>query len=745
MLPHKPPIDDNESAYTLESVNPIANSTHSRQDDNGITSAINFGPSTNYRPTPSYAQSQYETVVRRQRVRSDSNPLKIPHRVLYPSVRQQHPYLNVNEGEQSSGQTTPSIGGQQDRFASVTETTSRRTFQEFQTAPWGSMSFETITEEQLKQARLVRNDRRKQQGEGSLGPWLASGVAGVAVAGSPLYAFPAVVKVAGIYSPISLLVATLLLTLWRPIMVELGHVIPLDGGNYVYLINSCSKTVAIIGAVLTLLDDVCTSIVSAGTAASYIAAEIGKAGSSATDIGLTIALLLTLTVVGLLGIKGSAETMTSILMFHLLTVAIVVISAAVRWGQQGNAIIAANWDDSAPGSPATIAKQVFLGVCVAFLGVTGIESAPDYRASVREGAYPIVVRSLQWIAIVINAPLMLVTFGVLPLSDILDNQSVVSTVANVSAGSWLRVWTAIDSVLILSATILTGVVSSNALVGRMASDNILPSLFLKRLPRTGSPYVALGFFAVVSLVIYASTSCNLVTMSNIFAIVFLSIMLLFPVTCVLLSYNRPRLPRLSRTSLSLNFVVLALSLTLILGNIVVSPIIVAYLTAYTAVLTVVTLCVCRRSKVLEIVYWITEQSQWMRSKKQLQRKLAHWVKQTRTSVIVLFVDGDEIHRLHDMLVYVRENEETDLVKVVHCYPAIETIPSELEANCKLLDEALPSITVDLILLQAEFSPRIVDAYTHKLGIDASKCFIGSLSPQSRYNLSEFAGVRVIAA
>jgi hypothetical protein len=36
-------------------------------------------------------------------------------------------------------------------------------------------------------------------------------------------------------SPISLLVATLLLSLWRPIMEELASAISVDGANYSYL------------------------------------------------------------------------------------------------------------------------------------------------------------------------------------------------------------------------------------------------------------------------------------------------------------------------------------------------------------------------------------------------------------------------------------------------------------------------------------------------------------------------------
>jgi hypothetical protein len=55
---------------------------------------------------------------------------------------------------------------------------------------------------------------------------------------------------------------------------------------------------------------------------------------------------------------------------------------------------------------------------------------------------------------------MLVTFAVLPMSQVMGNPSVLSSVANQAAGGWLRIWVSVDAVLILSATILTGELSS---------------------------------------------------------------------------------------------------------------------------------------------------------------------------------------------------------------------------------------------------------------------------------------------
>lgn len=86
------------------------------------------------------------------------------------------------------------------------------------------------------------------------------------------------------------------------------------------------------------------------------------------------------------------------------------------------------------------------------------ETAPDYATSLRPAphVYPTVLRSLQLIAIFINAPLLLCTFAVLPLDEILGVPSVLSAVGRTSAGRWLEVWVTVDAVLILAATVLAG-------------------------------------------------------------------------------------------------------------------------------------------------------------------------------------------------------------------------------------------------------------------------------------------------
>ncbi|SGZ01980.1 BQ5605_C033g11178 [Microbotryum silenes-dioicae] len=676
--------------------------------------------------TPSYMHSQYETIVRRQRARTGKGELKLPPRYL------RQPGLGAQSTHHPADPDLAHLPGEATEHAP-------KVIREFDFVGWGQVEFLEITNDETEQARKQRSAQMDRDGESSLGKWSASGVAGVAVAGSPLYAFPTLVGVASIYSPISLLIATLLLSVWRPIMIELASAFPIDGSNYIYMLNSSTtKTFAIVACALTLLDDVCTAVVGAATGAAYIPVEWNVPW-------MTVILIIAVTLIALSGVKGSAEVTTAILIFHLLTLAMLALFGIVHWAKEGNGVLRSNWIEHQAVGAGQVVKQIFLGVCVAFLGVTGFETAPDYISSVRKGCYPTVLTSLQVIAVWINAPLMLITLAVLPFDDILGVDSVLKSVATRASGRWLSLWISIDAVLILGATVLSGIVSADALLCRIAEDGLFPRFLLLRLPRTGAPWVALNFFCIGCLVVYASTGASLSILSGIFAIVFLSIMALYPIASLLASYHRPYLPRKPRASLWLNLLALSLTLTFVGGNLYIAPGTNSIFFAYATVLILGLVVLSKRSRGMKVVWWVVDQTGWTK-KWGWDKSVVRWMKRLRTGPVLLFVSTDEVNKLFDMVSYIRSNEETSHVKLVYCYLSIHSIPSELEANYKILDESFPSITIDLLLVQGNFSPELVDALVIRTGVESlSRCFVGCFTERSKAGWEAFGGVRIIAA
>jgi hypothetical protein len=126
-----------------------------------------------------------------------------------------------------------------------------------------------------------------------------------------------------------------------------------------------------------------------------------------------------------------------------------------------------------------------------------------------------------------------------------------------------------------------------------------------------------------------------------FAIVFFSTMLLFPISLLLLSFSRPSLPRAPRTSLSLSLFVLALCLTLIIGNIVMNPIIAGYLAVYVLVMGLGMILLSKRSRAMKVLIEVSERVEWMR-KRGWSGRIVVWMKSMKGGPVVLFVATDEV-------------------------------------------------------------------------------------------------------
>ena len=67
----------------------------------------------------------------------------------------------------------------------------------------------------------------------------------------------------------------------------------------------------------------------------------------------------------------------------------------------------------------------------------------------------------------------------------------------------------------------------------------------------------------------------------------------------------------------------------------------------------------------------------------------------------------QIHVMLRALLSVEKNiPDARTVIFVHAYRGIDAIPSELHPNARLLDEAFPTITVELVVSVAHLSARV---------------------------------------
>lgn len=149
-----------------------------------------------------------------------------------------------------------------------------------------------------------------------MGAWRATSIAGNGVFGSVFYAFPAVAAASSIFSPLSLLIASGTLFIFRPILLELASAVRVNGANYTYLLQFSGRRMGMLGAAATLLDGVATSTVSAATAAAYLAGEF-DGNLPISQAILALCLLVALALTALASMRESAGLTLTFTIVHV--------------------------------------------------------------------------------------------------------------------------------------------------------------------------------------------------------------------------------------------------------------------------------------------------------------------------------------------------------------------------------------------------------------------------------------------
>ncbi|KAJ9477109.1 AAAP amino acid permease [Pseudozyma hubeiensis] len=705
-------------------------------DATGITSVLDLEASTILDATASKHQSNAEASGSDDPVASDSGW----GRAL------RHGELKAAPGLHRDAPTTTLASDRQDPLMAI--------HRAWEFAGWGSISLLELPPSASKPLTSSAADSTRLQ----LGQWKASAIAGNAVTGSVFYALPAVVAVSSVMSPISIFIACLLLYPFRPIICELASALSAsNAGNYSYLTNISSKLVAVLAAAITLLDAVATGAVSAGTASAYVEGEMLATHTHIDGRVISILLLVGLAALCLLGMRDSSSVALGMFVLHVVTMFMLIVAGLVAWIRTGNSLLHENWVVGmaairAPSTGKGVARAIFDGVCVAFVGLTGFECSPSYINQVKPGEFPKALRNLHIIVLLTEAPLMLLVLALVPMQAILSGANVLSLLGQVAGrGAWLKIFVVIDACLVLCGGIITGIVAFCGLVDTLCDDRVVPRALQRRLPKTGATYPSVALFLALTLVMSATCGFNLTTLSSVFSVSFLCVMTLFGVSLVLLKYARPSLPRSPIAHLSIVLLGIGTGITAMAGNFALSPVIIVQTLVYFVALAAVLMALAQRVDLARIMVWLVEHqrsSRLGRLSSRLEKRLIGWIRSERNHPVIYFTKSDDISVLANALYYIKRNEPTSKCKLVHCYKSIENIPEQLDETFQLVDEIFPTVTVDLVFVEAPFTPQVVRAITDRLGIPLSRSFISCPSGRgaligSQHPLCDYGGLRII--
>jgi amino acid transporter len=571
-----------------------------------------------------------------------------------------------------------------------------------------------------------------------LGEWAATAICGNDITSSCLYVAALSAVYAGKYAPLCLLLVAGVLYLYRWIYAEVGDALPLNGGAYNCLLNTTNKFRASMAACMTILSYMATAVISAGEAMHYAKNLIPGLPLLRATIGL-LAMFALLTI---LGITESSNVAIAIFAFHTVTLTCFCILGGLFIARDSSVLIA-NW--RAP-SAHSFGIALFFGFAAALLGISGFESSSNFIEEQKEGVFPKTLRNM-WVAVTVFNPLIcLLVLGVLPLEAVQGHsEDLLAVSGGRMAGGWFQGAVSLDAALVLSGAVLTAYVGTIGLVKRLTLDRCLPQPLLKenRWRRTNHRII-LAFFLLCASILWI-TGGHIETLAGVYTISFLGVMALFAIGNILLKIKRSELPRRYRAGWLTVLTALAATLLGLIGNVVLNPryflVFVAYFLPAAGLISMM----LWRKSILKLVLFLVRAA--VNTLNTYNRKVSQVIigkiDEINSEGIVFFTSGDSRKSLNEAMLYVRKNEQTKRLRVVHVYEKESDIPPQLANDLTFLDEVYPEIEIEFVTVRGTFSPELIERLSRDWRIPKNYMFIGSPTGRFPYRISELGGVRLI--
>ncbi len=575
----------------------------------------------------------------------------------------------------------------------------------------------------------------------------ATAICGNDITSSVLYVSALSIISAGQYAWVALLIVAFVLYLFRKIYGEVVGALPLNGGAYNALLNTTSKSMASLAATLTLLSYMATAVISASEAMHYLHNMI----PSLPVISATVVLLSCFMALTIMGIGESAAVAVVIFTFHIVSLFMLSGTVIFYLFHHGLGVFFQN--NSFPVKHGSVQMAVFWGFSAAMLGISGFESSANFVEEQQPGVFPKTLRNM-WVVVSIFNPLMaFLALAIIPLPEVANHEAdLLSYMGEITGGRWLAGMVSVDAALVLSGAVLTSYVGVSGLIERITLDRILPQFLLKKNSR-GSSYRIIVMFFLMCVSILFITEGEVEVLAGVYTISFLSVMALFALGNILLKIKRAKLPRPERAGWWSVFVALVAVMLALVGNIVREPApgapanIIVFLEYFIPAIFVTGIMLNRVALLDALLHFIELlYVPIMKMVQRIDQKILATIDAIQSQEFVFFTRGDNLANLNRVLLYIKNNEHTRRLKIVHVTGSgkeDKELLEKLEKDLEFLDREYPEIDIEFVKIKGRFGPELIQKLSRKWGIPVNFMFIGSPGDRFPYRIEELGGVRLI--
>jgi len=568
-----------------------------------------------------------------------------------------------------------------------------------------------------------------------LNQWLATGICGNDISSSCLYVSAIAAVFAGVLAPVVLLLVVFLLYLYKKVYTEVVEALPLNGGTYNCLLNSTSKFAAALAACMTILSYIATAVISSKTAVEYLHTVY----PTFSVLEGTIFVLGFFAMLAIVGITESAVVALTIFIFHMATLTVFCALGFASMPSDFH-IFKGNLGTLPMGGDLLIA--VCLGFSAALLGISGFESSANFVEEQDVGVFRKTLRNMLIAVAIFNPLISVLSLNLLPLDQIvLHKDYLLSDMAYLMGGNTFKTIIVLDAAAVLSGAVLTSFVGVTGLVRRMALDQCLPQLMLKKNRRGTSHRIIISFFVLCSSILLI-TGGSLLSRAGVYTISFLGVMTLFGIGNILLKIRRKELKRTYRAGWITILVAITATSLGMLGNVIIDYTNLLYFLQYFIPTVLLVVLMYLRIPILKTILQMLNN---------LMTRFLLW----RTTVIdhiiaiteqqvILFTRGGNLNRLKTAFNYIVNNESSRSVVVIHLYNHPEQNEEGLiKDSLKPLGEIFPMLKVQLFVRKGKFGQETIDAVSKEFNVPVNNIFIGAPEEKHTFSIQDLGGVRVI--
>ena len=110
---------------------------------------------------------------------------------------------------------------------------------------------------------------------------------------------------------------------------------------------------------------------------------------------------------------------------------------------------------------------------------------------------------------------------------------------------------------------------------------------------------------------------------------------------------------------------------------------------------------------------------------------------------VFFTNHDDVATLNKVMLYIKNNEPTRILKIVAVIDQEHTVTPNLKKDIEVLDRAYPDIHIQFVEEEGVFGPEKIKELSKRWGIPTNFMFIGSPGDKFPYKIQELGDVRLI--